>query len=304
MLKTIFASYKSFFKNFPLILVYALPLLVLSFIEAYFEGITAPSRSVMWFLTGMVYIMPFISASTDVAVYQRLLLKLKKVNPFSSLKILFEYLFVQLGIGFLSVIPLYVVYYILNRNSGPTLSHLCIAIFANIFTGFYFMARFNIMLPLIILKRNMPLKEFLSFTQERYQDWLLTSLLIYTPFVVLVYLVANPFLNAFVTTLFALVFVCFNITYLNSKTSVKEKTAATTKVAVKKRTANKATAPKVAPVKKTESKEKAPKKPAKTTASKKASEKKQASAEKTKKATSVKTKRPGRPKLKPAIANA
>lgn len=56
MLQTILSSYKTYLKNFPVILLFAVPLLVLSGIEIYFEGLTSANRGVKYFhIFGIVY---------------------------------------------------------------------------------------------------------------------------------------------------------------------------------------------------------------------------------------------------------
>lgn len=84
---------------------FAVPLLVLSGIEIYFEGLTSANRGVKYFISLALFILPLISAATDIAVYQRLF-KSPRVNPFGSLKTLFVYLFVQLGLGLIAILPI------------------------------------------------------------------------------------------------------------------------------------------------------------------------------------------------------
>lgn len=105
MLQTILSSYKTYLKNFPVILLFAVPLLVLSGIEIYFEGLTSANRGVKYFISLALFILPLISAATDIAVYQRLF-KSPRVNPFGSLKTLIVYLFVQLGLGLIAILPI------------------------------------------------------------------------------------------------------------------------------------------------------------------------------------------------------
>ncbi|MFR8207144.1 MAG: hypothetical protein ACLU99_13205 [Alphaproteobacteria bacterium] len=98
MLQTILSSYKTYLKNFPVILLFAVPLLVLSGIEIYFEGLTSANRGVKYFISLALFILPLISAATDIAVYQRLF-KSPRVNPFGSLKTLFALPLCSTGFG-------------------------------------------------------------------------------------------------------------------------------------------------------------------------------------------------------------
>ncbi len=217
MLKTIADSYKLFFRKFPIILLYALPLLVFSVIEVFFETQNSENKGIYYFLLLSSYLIPLVSAGVDVALYKRLL-GIKNVNPLQPFKTYFSYFFVQLGIGIIAVIPLHALFYILNLNSGPTLSHLVIALVVNMFLGIYVLARLNLVLPLIIQNKLLKLKDFMTFSRDSYLNWIIAGFLIYGPFLVSNYIIANPYINTLITNLCMLLFVCFNTTYvLNHK---------------------------------------------------------------------------------------
>lgn len=218
MLKTITASYKTFFKNFPVILLYALPLLVLVGIENYFESLNSPNRGIRYFTMMTIYVLPLVSAATDVAVYQRLF-GFSKINPFASLKTLFIYLFVQLGIGIIAVLPLYLINYLFKNLAGDNFTYFCAALLINMFIGVYFLARFNIILPLIVKQKTLSFKDFMSFTNCSYGQWLLAAFLIYGPYIVINYAVSCPTMNNILTSLYLLVFVCFNAVFVTSRQS-------------------------------------------------------------------------------------
>lgn len=217
MLKTIVDSYKMFCRNFPVILLYALPLLVLTVIQVYFNGLETQNRGVIWYLAGATFLLPLISSATDVAVYKRLF-KDASVNPFRNPKVLFIYLFVQLGLGLVAVLPIYLFNYIIINLTGWTFCALCLSLLANMFIGVYFLARFNIVLPLIVQQRVPSLKDFMGFTDRPYKQWLLVAFLVYLPYILINYLFSCPYLNAVLTNLYMLVFVCFNTTYLMQHT--------------------------------------------------------------------------------------
>lgn len=299
MFKIIVNSYLTFFKNLPVILLYALPLLVLSAIEIYFEGLSSANYGVKYFIIMAVYLIPFVSAATDIAVYQRLL-GFTKINPFNSPKTLVIYFLVQLGIGIIAVVPLYAVYYFLNINTGATLSHLWVAILLNMFLGIYFLARFNIILPLLVKGQMLKLKDFLAVTDYKYSQWVLAGFLIYGPYLVLNYVVPCPYLNMFFTCLYMLVFVCFNVTYISTKlnkcTPVISTKAAETAIAQELKTkvkkANKAVKTAAKTLKEKTTAAKAPK-----TVKKEGKNTKPAAKKTVKKAP-----KPKAPKLKPALA--
>ncbi len=276
MLKTIADSYKLFFRKFPIIVLYALPLLVFSAIEIFFENQNSENKGVYYFLLLSSYLIPLVSAGVDVALYKRLL-GIKKVNPLQPFKTYFSYFFVQLGIGLIAVIPLHAIFYILNLNSGPTLGHLVIALVVNMFLGIYVLARLNLVLPLIIQNKLLKLKDFIAFSSDSYLNWTIVGFLIYGPFLVSNYVIANPYVNTIITNLCMLLFVCFNTTYvLNHKvktpTTVKTVEEAPKKEPVKsaKPVAKKTPAKKIAAPKTESKKETVKKSAAKKKTSKKA----------------------------------
>lgn len=268
MLKTIADSYKLFFRKFPIIVLYALPLLVLSAIEVFFENQNTENKGVHYFLVMSAYLIPLVSAAVDVALYKRFL-GIKNINPLQPFKTYFSYFFVQLGIGLIAVAPLHAVFYILNLNSGPTLGHLVFALVVNMFLGIYVLARLNLILPLIIQNKLLNLKDFMAFSRDSYLNWIIAGFLIYSPFLVSNYVIANPYVNTVITNLCMLLFICFNTTYVLShmtKTPVQKEPVAKAapqaeakKTEVKKAPVKKAAAKKAAPKAETQ---KEPKKPA------------------------------------------
>lgn len=236
MLKLIKDSYKLFFKNFPLIILFALPLLVLSALNLYFGSYTPVNRGIIYFTYAALLLLPLVSAGTDISIYRRLF-HFNIVNPLSSLRAFILYLLVQIGIGLVGTAPIFLFQYILSLFGLSILLSLCLAIFLNIFVGFVFMARFNIILPLIIQNKVPTLNEFMSYTKRPFKQWLVASALVYLPYVVLHYLSAPcPYTNMIITTVFMFVFICFNVVYVNnnrlSRITYKEvKEEATTKKA-------------------------------------------------------------------------
>ena len=226
MLKLIKDSYKLFFKNFPLIVLFALPLLVLSALNLYFGSYTPVNRGIIYFTYAALLILPLVSAGTDISIYRRLF-HFNIVNPLSSLRAFILYLLVQIGIGLVGTAPIFLFQYILSLFGLSVLLSLCLAIFLNIFVGFTFMARFNVILPLIIQNKVPSLHEFMSYTKRPFRQWLSVAVLVYLPYVVLHYLSAPcPYTNMIVTTVFMFVFICFNVVYVNnnrlSRISYKE----------------------------------------------------------------------------------
>ena len=232
MLKLIKDSYKLFFKNFPLIILFALPLLVLSALNLYFGSYTPVNRGIIYFTYAALLLLPLVSAGTDISIYRRLF-HFNIVNPLSSLRAFILYLLVQIGIGLVGTAPIFLFQYILSLFGLSILLSLCLAIFLNIFVGFVFMARFNIILPLIIQNKVPTLNEFMSYTKRPFKQWLVASALVYLPYVVLHYLSAPcPYTNMIITTVFMFVFICFNVVYVNnnrlSRITYKEVTEVTT----------------------------------------------------------------------------
>ncbi len=294
MLKTIADAYKLFFRKFPIIVLYSLPLLVLSAIEIFFENLDTENKGASYFLALSAYLIPLVSAAVDVALYKRFL-GIKEVNPLRPIKTYTEYFFVQLGIGLIAVAPLHAIYYILNQNSGPTLGHLITAITLNMFLGIYILARFNIILPLIIENKLLKLKDFMSFTADSYKNWIIASFLIYTPFLFSNYAFSNPYTNMVITNFCMLLIVCFNCAYvLNHKASTPAKKVVITKTEVKPEVKKTTTGKKVT----------SPKTATQKTAIKKAETKKAPAKEVTKKPAAKKktTKKAITPKLKPVTA--
>lgn len=237
MLKTIVSSYKSYGKNFPVVLLYALPLLVISLIQIYFEGLNSTNRGVKYFIALALFALPIIGAATDVAIYQ-FILKLGKINPFKSIKTLLIYLFVQIGIGAIAIVPMVLIKHFIDYLGAPSCA-LAIAVFINIFLGFYFMARFSIVLPLIIQGQKIDLKGFMKLTQRPYKSWLLVAILVYIPYVILYYTIPCIYFNAVIATMIMYVFIFFNCAYLNKTGKVlepKKATPVTTKPVATKKT--------------------------------------------------------------------
>lgn len=264
MLKMIINSYKSYGKTFPVILLYALPLLVLASIELYFERLGSPNRGIKYFISLSLFALPLVSAATDIALYQ-FMLKLGKVNPFKSVKVLITYLFVQIGIGLVAIVPMVAIKSILDQMGFNSYS-LFIAIIANIFLGFYFMARCSIILPLIIQDKKINLADFMKLTKRPYKAWLGVVCAIYIPYVALYYTIPCPHFNSIITTLFMFIFICFNCNFVMKNTTMPKtepKAHAAPKMEKLKAEEKTATKKKVAAPKKVVAK-KEPKAPKKT----------------------------------------
>ena len=216
MLRLIKDSYKLFFKNLPLIVLLALPLLVLSALDIYFGSYTPVNRGIVYFAYAALLFLPLVSAGTDISIYRRLF-HFNIINPLSSLRAFILYLLVQIGIGLIGTAPIFLFQYLLSSLGFSAFLSLSLAIIFNVFCGFVFMARFNIILPLIIQNKIPPLHEFLSYTKRPFKQWLSVAALVYLPYVILHYLSAPcPYTNLIVTTLFMFVFICFNIVYVNN----------------------------------------------------------------------------------------
>ena len=295
MLKLIKDSYKLFLKNLPFIVVFALPLLVLSALSIYFGNCTPVNNGIIYFTYAALLLLPLVSAATDISIYRRLF-HFNIINPLSSLHAFILYLLVQIGIGLVSTAPIFLFRYILNALGLPPFWSLSLAVFINIFVGFAFMARFNVILPLIIQNKIPPLKEFLAYTGRPLSQWLEVAVLIYLPYVILHYLTAAcPYVNMTVTTLFMFVFICFNVTYVNNnRLSRVTYRPAEEKAVIRAPRAEEAEKTLPEPVKKPAAKKSAPKKAPRKTSVPKPPTKKPA-AKKAPKKTAV-------PKLKPALA--
>lgn len=259
MLRLIKDSYKLFLKNTPIIILFALPLLVLSALDIYFGGYTPVNQGIVYFSYAALLLIPFVNAGTDISIYRRLF-HFNIINPLSSLRAFILYLFAQISIGLVGTAPIFLFQYLFNLLGISPLLNLFLSIILNLFIGFIFIARFNVLLPLIIQNKLPSLREFMSYTRKPFKQWLAVAAVVYLPYVVLYYLTAPyPYINAIIPTLFAFEFICFNITYVNnnrlSRITYKEvietptvKTAlATEKKAPKKEVSH---APKKAPAKK------------------------------------------------------
>ena len=216
MLRLIKDSYKLFLKNVPFIVIFALPLLVLSALNIYFGNYTPVNNGIIYFTYASLLLLPLVSAATDISIYRRLF-GFNIVNPLSSLHAFILYLLVQIGIGLVGTAPIFFFQYVLGAMGLSPFWSLSLAIFINIFVGFAFMARFNIILPLIIQNKVPALREFMAYTGRPFSQWLAVAVLVYLPYVVLHYLTSPcPYANMIITTLFMFVFICFNVTYVNN----------------------------------------------------------------------------------------
>ena len=216
MLKLIKDSYKLFFKNLPLLLLFASPLLVLSALNIYFGTYTPINRGIIYFTYAALLLIPLVSAGTDISIYRRLF-HFNIVNPLSSLHAFILYLLAQIGLGLIGTAPIFLFQYLFNLFSLHPFTSLSLAITLNIFIGFAFMARFNIILPLIIQNKVPSLHDFLSYTNRPYKQWLAVATFVYLPYVVLHYLtIPCIYTNMIATTIFMFVFICFNIVYVNN----------------------------------------------------------------------------------------
>lgn len=215
MFTTIADSYKLFLRNFPVIFLYALPLLAVASADIYFEGLNSANRGAGYFIAAAVIIIPLVSAATDIAIYKRLL-KMSAINPFNNLKTYVLYLVTQLLLGLIAVVPVFMFRYMLEMLNLNDTYALTTSLFLNLFIGIYFLARFNIILPLIVQGKIPTVKDFVSFTERPYHDWLYVVFLVYLPYILLNYLVSCPYMHMVVTNLYMFVFVCFNITFLLS----------------------------------------------------------------------------------------
>lgn len=232
MLRLIKDSYKLFFKNLPVIILFALPLLVLSALNIYFGNYTPVNRGIVYFTYAALLLLPLVSAGTDISIYRRLF-HFNIVNPLSSLHAFILYLLAQICIGLIGTAPIFLFQYLFDITGLSPFVSLSLAIIVNIFVGFAFMARFNVILPLIIQNKVPSLHEFMSYTKRPFRQWLSVAVLVYLPYVVLHYLSAPcPYTNMLITTIFMFVFICFNVVYVNnnrlSRISYKEVTEITT----------------------------------------------------------------------------
>ncbi len=252
MLNMISASYKTYGKNFPVILLYALPLLVLSVLEAYFRGSDGNGKGIAYFIALTAFFLPLISAATDIAIYRRLL-NTGRVNPFICFKTLFIYMFTQIALGLIfATIPVLLFAYFLGFLFSFHTA-LVLALVLNIFVGMVYLARFNIILPLIVMNKKITWKTLKTYTDRPYKQWLTVACLVYAPYLLVNYLFCCPISNVVLTNLFMFVFVCFNIVYVTGNKWKEQASAVSARIEPKLHPAEDKTAA-VKPVVKAEKK--------------------------------------------------
>lgn len=215
MFKLILDSYKMFLKNFPVILLFAVPLLVLSGISVWVEASETINQGMLYFYYASVILIPLTSIATDVCLYRRFF-GYSVINPFCSLKAFVLYLITQLALGLVASAPIILFRYIFITFGLENLPAFILALTFNMFLGIYLLARFSILFPLIIQNKVPSLKEFSQYTARPYKDWMKVVLLVYMPYVVLNYVIVSPIANMLVINLFAFLFICFNIKYVNT----------------------------------------------------------------------------------------
>ncbi len=216
MLSLILNSYKMFFKKFPILFLISIPLLLISALDIYVDTQVNVSGAIVYIAYTSMLIVPLISAATDICIYRKLL-RFNSINPLGNIFAFVIYVVSQLVIGVIGVAPIFLFMYLFSILGLSNFWSLSLAIVTNIFLGFAFMARFNVILPLIIQNKIPSLKEFLAYTNRKYIQWIAVALFIYFPYVVIHYLTAPyPYANMILTTLFILVFICFNINYINN----------------------------------------------------------------------------------------
>lgn len=208
-------SYKMYLKSFPLILLFAAPLLLLSGIAVWIENSETVNRGMLYFQYVAFVLIPLVSVATDISLYRRFF-GFSIINPLSSLKAFMLYLLTQLALGLVASAPIILFRYVFEMFGMPVLSAFVLAIALDLFLGIYLLARFSILFPLIIRNEVPSLKDFSRYTARSYKDWISVSFLIYMPYVVFNYVIACPFLNMLIVNLFAFVFVCFNIKYVET----------------------------------------------------------------------------------------
>lgn len=205
-------SYKMYLKSFPIILLFAVPLLFLSGIASWIENSEILSNGMLYFYYATFILIPIISVATDIALYRRFF-GFSIINPFSSLKPFIIYLVTQLALGLVASAPIILFRYIFDMFGMPNLPAFILAIFLDLFIGIYLLARFSILFPLIVQNKVPSLKEFSQYTAKPYKEWMMVAFLVYMPYVIFNYVIFCPFLNMLVVNLFAFVFICFNIKY-------------------------------------------------------------------------------------------
>lgn len=273
MLTLILNSYKLFFKQFKNIIILALPLLVLSVANLYFQ----PASKIIYCAYAIMLIIPFVSVATDISIYRKLF-QYNIINPLCNISTFIIYLLAQIVIGLIGTAPIYLFQYLLLLLGLPVFWSLVVAVMINIPTGFILLARLNIALPLIIQNKIPSPKEFLKYTTQPYRQWLMVAVLIYLPYVILHYLSAPyPYTNIITTTLFMYVFICFNINYVNSN-RLNRIPYKPVEVLVKEAEEIISEKEKIKPIEKPKKKDASPKTPNKKTAPKKASKPKLKSA--------------------------
>lgn len=275
MLKLILDSYKMFLRSFPVILLFAVPLLLLSGISIWIETSETVSRGILYFYYASFVLIPLVSIATDISLYRRFF-GFSNINPLSSLKAFVLYLFTQLALGLVASAPIILFRYIFVALGMSDLPAFTLAIALNTFLGIYLLARFSILFPLIVQNKVPSMKEFSQYTARPYKEWISVALLMYTPYVIFNYVIVSPTLNMLVVNLFAFVFICFNIKYVSTFRVPGSKPATTRNVEVK------ASAPVIKEAEKAAPAAEKPAKPAakKTSAKKTAAPKKTASASK------------------------
>ena len=216
MLKLITLSYKTLFKNFHFILIYSLPLLALSGLNIYLITTVKADALISRYAYISTLLLPFVAVATEICIYRKLF-QFNLINPLSCINSYIRYLLAQFGIGIISSAPMFLINFIFLKLNFSPLASICLAALGNIFIGFAFMARFNIVLPLIIQNKLPSLKDFLIYTKHSYTYWLLIAALIYMPYVIIHYItIAHPYLNTFLTTIATFLFISFNVCYVNS----------------------------------------------------------------------------------------
>ena len=292
MLKLVISSYKTLCRNFHFIICFAIPVLALSAINIYLRTSLEATKSVVYLTYTTLILLPFVNAATDISIYRKLF-KFNIINPLSSIQAYVRYLLGQTFFGLIGTAPVFLLYFIFLKTGLSPMISLILAVIANIFIGFAFMARFYIVLPLIIQNKIPSLKEFLLYTKRPYLQWVSVATLIYLPYVVIHYLTLEcPYTNLFLTTIATYLFICFNVNYVNNNRLSRITYKSTTETPIVE------TIMVTKVEKKVEKKaEKAPKKTNKASP-KKTSGKKVSSPKAAGKKT---TKRPT-PKLKPALA--
>ncbi len=221
MLRLVFDSYRLYAQKFLTIAKYALPYLLLCCAAKYLETETSTSSFHVPLVSLFMVLIPLISAATDIKIY-RYLLGYKTTNPLSSPKAYFMYLFSQMVIYLIGSAPLFLFTFVLNTLGYSNVGGLTLAIFINLFIGFMFMARFNIILPLIIQNKTPTLKEFLLYTNKPYIYWIGVGLFIYIPYVILHYVSVNlPYANILLCTIITYLFACFNVCFVNKDKQIQ-----------------------------------------------------------------------------------